>query len=53
MLKKEQEGTKVVWGRWCAVAKMMVVVLLLTAVAVLLMTIVESIGDIVTNWLVK
>ena len=53
MSKKEQVGTKVVWGRWCVVGKTMAVVLLLTAVAVLLMTIVESIGDIVTNWLVK
>ena len=53
MSKKEQAGTKVVWGRWCAVAKMMAVILLLTAVAVLLMTIVEYIGTTVASLLVK
>jgi hypothetical protein len=53
MLKKEQEGIKVVWGRWCVAVKMMAVVLLLTAVAALLMTIVEYIGTHVASWLVK
>jgi hypothetical protein len=53
MLKKEQDVTKGAWGRWCVAAKMMAVVLLLTAVAALLMTIVEYIGTHVASWLVK
>ena len=53
MSKKEQEGMKVAWGRWCAAVKMMAVLLLLTAVAVLLITIVDLIGTHVASWLVK
>lgn len=53
MSKKEQAGTKAVWGRWYVAVKMMAVVLLLTAVVALVMTIVELIGTHVTDWLVK
>jgi hypothetical protein len=53
MLKKEPVGTKDAWGRWYVVAKMMAVILLLTAVAGLLMMIVQLIGTIVTDWLVR
>jgi hypothetical protein len=53
MSKKEREGTRAAWGPWYVVAKTMVVLLMLTAVAALAMTIVEFIGTRVTDWLVK
>ena len=53
MSKKVQEGMTVAWGLWCAVAKMMAVILLLTAVVALVMIIVEYFGTIGASWLVK
>jgi predicted ferric reductase len=53
MSKKEQVGTKVAWGRWCAVAKMMAVILLLIAVVGLVIVTVEYFGTVVASWLVK
>ena len=53
MSKKEQGETKAGWAPWYAVAKMMAVGLLLTAVAALVMTIVQFIGSNVADLLVK
>ena len=53
MSKKEQAGTKVVWGRWCVAVKIVVAVLLLIAVVDLAIVIVEFFGSLVANWLVK
>ena len=53
MSKKEQAETKGAWERWYVVVKTMAVLLLLTAVAGLVMTIVEYFGTIAATWLVK